>query len=97
MATKATTVLGVKLLVMSDSATGRAQVMARSGARRVYLGEMFPQVVDDLYLHLSDPTPGIETWEPDREWPWKTLHATFYREYAALSWLVQRAVQRGDL
>lgn len=97
MPTKKTTVQGVQLLVMSDRETGRAQVMARSGARKVYLGELIPQVVDDLHLHLSEPTPGIETWEPERPWPWKQRHATFDREYPALAWLVQRAVQRGDL
>ena len=97
MPTMKTRVAGVSLLVMSDRYTGRGQVVAQAGARRVHMGELFPQVRDELHAHLSDPDPGIEAWEPKRDWPWKQRHQTHDTQEAALVWLVQRAVARGDL
>lgn len=97
MSTRRRTVDGVPLLVMRAEDTGHTQVMARSGAAKLYLGEFFPQVIDTLHLHLCELSPGIEVWEPDRPWPWKTHNTTVETEGQALRWLLDRAAKRGDL
>ena len=97
MGTTRKTVQNVQLYIMKDDNTGHTQVNAGSGMMRKYLGELFPQCVDDLHLHLCEMSPGIEVWEPDRPWPWKTHHATVQTEYQGLVWLIDRAVKRGDL
>jgi len=97
MPTLRRTVRGHRLLVLTDGATGRAKVVAQVGPRRVYLGDLLPQVRDVLYAHLSDPMDGIEAWEPDRPWPWRTRHQTLDSHRAALEWLVARAEHRRAL
>lgn len=91
------TVSGHTVLVLSDSVTGRAKVVCQLEGRRVYIGDLLPQVRDVLHAHLSDPMEGIEAWEPDRPWPWRVKHKTHDKHGQALTWLVRQAKHRGTL
>lgn len=97
MSTSKRIVNNVPLYLMKDDQTGRTRVLLRRITEHRYLGELFEQVRDDLHLHLCELNPGIEVWEPDRQWPWKTHHTTVDTEREALSWLLYRAHKRGVL
>jgi len=97
MPTKRQRIRGVPVMVMTDSTTGNARIMASRGSFRSYIGELLCPTLDCLHLHLSDLDQRIEAWEPHRDWPWRTRHRSFDTERAALTWLVERAAARGDL
>jgi len=88
---------GYPLYLMRDDTTLRTQVMVRRLRRDRYLGEFYEQNIDELHLHLCDLNPGIEVWEPERQWPWRTHHKTVSTRREALAWLLYRAHMRGDL
>ncbi len=97
MGTRRMRVNSCSLLVMTDRSTGRSHVVAQVRHKRIHLGELFDQVRDELYFWLSDPSPGVEAWEPERGWPWRQRHTTTDTELQALQWLVDRGTARGDL
>jgi len=90
-------VAGLPVTVYTDDTTGNGRAMLRRGPSRVYLGELLVQTLDELHPFLSDPTPGVEAWEPERPWPWRQQHYQAPDTREALSWLVARAVKRGEL
>lgn len=88
---------GHRVTVYTDDSTGNGRAILARGTRRVYLGELLVQTLDELHPFLSDPTPGVEAWEPERPWPWRQQHYLGADIRDALSWLVRRAHQRGEM